>query len=273
MPAGTRTCPGLKVVAPWSAADAKGLLKAAIRDPTRSIFLENEMLYGQSFDVPEDRRTSSCRSARPRSCARARTSPSSPISHHGRHGAGGGRDAGRGGHRGRGDRPAHHAPARHRDHRRSRSRRPTAWSRSRRAGRSPASASEIAAQMMEHAFDYLDAPAGARLPARTCRCPMPPISRSWRCRRLATSWRRPRPSATAKAPDGEGSMPINILMPALSPTMTEGNARHVAQEGGRHGQVRRRDRRDRDRQGDHGGRGGRRGHASARSWCPKAPRA
>ena len=47
-------CPGLKVVAPWSAADAKGLLKAAIRDPNPVIFLENEVLYGQSFDVPDD---------------------------------------------------------------------------------------------------------------------------------------------------------------------------------------------------------------------------
>ncbi|MBR9970679.1 pyruvate dehydrogenase complex E1 component subunit beta [Magnetospirillum sulfuroxidans] len=47
-------CPGLKVVAPWSAADAKGLLKAAIRDPNPVVVLENEILYGQSFDVPDD---------------------------------------------------------------------------------------------------------------------------------------------------------------------------------------------------------------------------
>ena len=47
-------CPGLKVVSPWSAADAKGLLKAAIRDPNPVIFLENEVMYGQSFDIPED---------------------------------------------------------------------------------------------------------------------------------------------------------------------------------------------------------------------------
>ncbi|MFA6154043.1 pyruvate dehydrogenase complex E1 component subunit beta, partial [Mesorhizobium sp.] len=45
--------PGLKVVMPYSAADAKGLLKAAIRDPNPIIFLENEILYGQSFDVPK----------------------------------------------------------------------------------------------------------------------------------------------------------------------------------------------------------------------------
>ncbi|MDX1198797.1 pyruvate dehydrogenase complex E1 component subunit beta [Sinorhizobium medicae] len=45
--------PGLKVVMPYTAADAKGLLKAAIRDPNPIIFLENEILYGQSFDVPK----------------------------------------------------------------------------------------------------------------------------------------------------------------------------------------------------------------------------
>ncbi|GHA43142.1 pyruvate dehydrogenase complex E1 component subunit beta [Amylibacter ulvae] len=45
--------PGLKVVMPYSAADAKGLLKSAIRDPNPVIFLENEILYGQSFDVPD----------------------------------------------------------------------------------------------------------------------------------------------------------------------------------------------------------------------------
>jgi len=45
--------PGLKVIAPYTAADAKGLLKAAIRDPSPVIFLENEILYGQSFEVPK----------------------------------------------------------------------------------------------------------------------------------------------------------------------------------------------------------------------------
>ncbi|HWX90491.1 MAG TPA: pyruvate dehydrogenase complex E1 component subunit beta [Rhizomicrobium sp.] len=45
--------PGMKVIAPYSAADAKGLLKAAIRDPNPVIFLENEILYGKSFPVPK----------------------------------------------------------------------------------------------------------------------------------------------------------------------------------------------------------------------------
>ena len=44
--------PGLKVLMPYSASDAKGLLKSAIRDPNPVIFLENEILYGRSFDVP-----------------------------------------------------------------------------------------------------------------------------------------------------------------------------------------------------------------------------
>ncbi|HSU07283.1 MAG TPA: pyruvate dehydrogenase complex E1 component subunit beta [Acetobacteraceae bacterium] len=46
--------PGLKVVAPWSSADAKGLLRSAIRDPNPVIMLENEILYGHSFECPTD---------------------------------------------------------------------------------------------------------------------------------------------------------------------------------------------------------------------------
>ncbi|MBN8532099.1 MAG: pyruvate dehydrogenase complex E1 component subunit beta [Alphaproteobacteria bacterium] len=46
--------PGLKVLMPYDAEDAKGLLKAAIRDPNPVVFLENEIMYGQSFEVPDD---------------------------------------------------------------------------------------------------------------------------------------------------------------------------------------------------------------------------
>jgi pyruvate dehydrogenase E1 component beta subunit len=47
-------CPGLKVVAPFTGADHKGLLKAAIRDPNPVVFLEHELVYGETFPVPED---------------------------------------------------------------------------------------------------------------------------------------------------------------------------------------------------------------------------
>ncbi len=45
--------PGLKVIAPYDSADAKGLLKAAIRDPNPVVFLEHELLYGETFEVPD----------------------------------------------------------------------------------------------------------------------------------------------------------------------------------------------------------------------------
>ena len=46
--------PGLKVVSPWSSEDARGLLKAAIRDPDPVVCLENELLYGLSYDVSDE---------------------------------------------------------------------------------------------------------------------------------------------------------------------------------------------------------------------------
>ncbi len=132
-------CPGLKVISPWSAADAKGLLKAAIRDPNPVIFLENEMMYGQSFEVPtaadfdpadrprQDR-------AAGQGCDDHRVLPPGQLR------AGGSGEAGGRRHRCRGDQFAHH-PARWTPRPSSSpSRRRTGWSPSRRAGRSPASA-------------------------------------------------------------------------------------------------------------------------------------
>ena len=194
-------CPGLKVVAPYSAADAKGLLKAAIRDPNPVVFLENEVLYGQSFDVPKlddfvaaDRQGQDPARGRPRHHHR--------LLADGRPGAEGGREAGRGGHRGRGHRPAHHPPARHRDHRRV-----GEEDQPHRLGRGG-----LAAERHGRGDRGGDDGAGVRLArraggprhtARTCRCPTPPTSSAWRCRRSTTSWRRPRPSATAARPEPE----------------------------------------------------------------------
>ncbi|KAK4351128.1 hypothetical protein RND71_030441 [Anisodus tanguticus] len=53
-------CPGLKVLAPYSSEDARGLLKAAIRDPDPVVFLENELLYGESFPVSAEALDSKC---------------------------------------------------------------------------------------------------------------------------------------------------------------------------------------------------------------------
>uniref|UniRef100_UPI00358DF79D pyruvate dehydrogenase E1 component subunit beta, mitochondrial-like n=2 Tax=Myxine glutinosa TaxID=7769 RepID=UPI00358DF79D len=47
-------CPGLKVISPWNSVDCKGLLKAAIRDDDPVVFLENELMYGVPFDMPEE---------------------------------------------------------------------------------------------------------------------------------------------------------------------------------------------------------------------------
>ena len=83
--------------------------------------------------------------------------------------------------------------------------------------------------MMEEAFDWLDAPVRGS-PARTCRCPTPPTSSGWRCRRSRTSSPPPRTSATGAEAGACRCRPI--LMPALSPTMTEGNlAKWLKKEG------------------------------------------
>ena len=127
--------PGLIVIAPYSAADAKGLLKAAIQSEDPVVFLENELLYGQSFDVPklDDYILP---------IGKARVVREGQRRHPGqlfdrrRRRARRGREARRRGDRRRGDRPAHPAPARQGDGARAASPRPIAWSASRKAGRS-----------------------------------------------------------------------------------------------------------------------------------------
>ncbi len=106
--------PGMKVIAPYFAADAKGLLKAAIRDPNPVIFLENEIVYGRSFPVPKiDDFVLPIGKARVVKPGKDVTLVSYSISR--RHCAGSGREAGGRRHRCRDHRSAHPAPARHRD--------------------------------------------------------------------------------------------------------------------------------------------------------------
>ena len=107
--------PGMKVIAPYFAADAKGLLKAAIRDPNPVIFLENEIVYGRSFPVPklDDYRAAHRQGAH--RAGRARTSPSSPIRSRVGTVLEAAEKLAERGHRCRNDRSAHLASARHRD--------------------------------------------------------------------------------------------------------------------------------------------------------------
>ena len=247
--------PGLKVISPSNAADAKGLLKAAIRDPNPVIFLENEILYGHSSPVPKlDDFVLPIGKAQ---IARAgkdvtivawsmgmtyalkaaeelakdgidaevidlRTLKPMDTETHRRVG--------------QEDRPLRHGGrGLGAVRRRRRDRRAPDGARlrlSRRAGRCAS-------------------------PARTCRCPTPPISKSSRCRRSPRWSRRPKPSATGKARAHAHQHPHARAVAHDG----EGQPRQVAEEGRRQGQIRRRDRRDRDRQGHHGSRGGRRGHA------------
>ena len=148
--------PGLKVIAPYTAADAKGLLKAAIRDPGPVVFLENEILYGQSFEVPK-----LADFVLP--IGRGAGGAHRPPCHHrlllARHGlrAGRGEAPRRGGHRGRGDRPSHASSARPGDGARLRAQnQPHGHGGGGLAGRLDRLRDR--ARVTAEAFDYLDAP-------------------------------------------------------------------------------------------------------------------
>ncbi len=147
--------PGLKVVTPYTAADAKGLLKAAIRDPNPVIFLENEILYGQSFDVPKlDDFVLPIGKARIAQPGKDVTIVSFGI---GMTYAVRPKPSSRHGHRCRDHRPADDPSARPRhDRRLGQEDQPLRLSR--RAVRNPASAPISPTEITERAFDFLDAP-------------------------------------------------------------------------------------------------------------------
>ena len=106
--------PGLIVICPYSAADAKGLLKAAIRTDDPVVFLENELLYGQHFDVPAARRLRAAdRQGADRAAGQGRDHRQ--LLDRGRGRARGGAGADGAGHQRRGDRSADPAPARQGD--------------------------------------------------------------------------------------------------------------------------------------------------------------
>ena len=148
--------PGLKVISPSTAADAKGLLKAAIRDLNPVIFLENEILYGHSSPVPKlDDFVLPIGKAKivraGKRCDDRLLVDGYELCAQGR------RRIGQRGYRRRGDRFAHAQADGHRNHRRLGSKDgrlvtvEEGWQQS-------GVGAEIAARVMEHAFDYLDAP-------------------------------------------------------------------------------------------------------------------
>ena len=185
--------PGIYVISPYSAADAKGLLKSAIRDPNPVIFLEHEILYGKNFDVPDDPDWTvpigKAKVVREGSDVTI-TAFSIMVGH--------ALDAAE-------ELAKQGIEAEVVDLRTLRpldtktivqSVKKTNRIVSVEEGWPVAGmGSEIAAIMMEQAFDWLDAPV-RRVCAKMCRCPMRLIWKKWRCRRSTTSYRRPEPSVT-----------------------------------------------------------------------------
>jgi pyruvate dehydrogenase E1 component beta subunit len=209
-------CSGPEGRQPYSAADAKGLLKTAIRDPNPVIFLENEILYGQTFDVPKlDDFVLPFGKARS-----AREGTDVTIVSFGigmTYALEGGRQLAGDGHRGEViDLRTCARWTCHGDRKRQEDQ-PLRGGRGRLA-RNGSIGTEIATQRAATGVRLSRCAGDQRSPARTCRCLMPPTSRSWRCRMLMKSSTPSKPSYTAK---GGQHMPINIT-----------DARPVAHHGG-----------------------------------------
>ena len=246
--------PGLKVIAPSNAADAKGLLKAAIRDPNPVIFLENEILYGHSSPVPKlDDFVLPIGKAK---IARAGNDVTIVAWSMGMSYALKAAE----------ELAEEGIEAEVID---LRTLKPmdtdTIIASVQKTGRcvtveegwaQSGVGAEIAARIMEHAFDYLDAPVAAR-------------HRQGRADALRRQSREAGAAFGRRSGRGGQSrlLPVAARHAHQHPHARavahhgEGQPGALAQEGGRQDQVGRRHRRDRDRQGDHGIRGGRRGHA------------
>ena len=224
-------CPGPKVIAPYRLVDAKGLLKAAICDPNPVVFLENEILYGQSFEVPKvDDFVLPIGRARVLRAGSDVTIVTSLMVERALRAAEALADEG--------------IEAEVID---LRTLRPLdvativesvkktnrlvcveeGWPRLAWAPKWRQSRWSMPSTI------WMRRCSGS--PARTCRCRTPPISSAWLCRRPRT-WCAPSRRCATSEPRMRlgGVMPIEIRMPALSPTMTEGNlARWLKGEGDR----------------------------------------
>ncbi len=246
--------PGLKVVAPWSSADAKGLLRAAIRDPNPVIVLENEILYGHTFECPmDDDFILPIGKAKIERVGGQVTIVAFGIM------VGVALKAAE----------ALAAEGIEAEVINLRSLRPfdtaTVVASVKKTNRIVTRRGRLAVR--RHRRRGGDAGDRARVRLAGCAA-----GAGARRRRAAALCGEPGEAGAAAARMGGGRgqedrlsggahMATNILMPALSPDDDRGHAGALAEEGRRGDQGRRRDRRDRDRQGDDGGRGGRRGRA------------
>ncbi len=223
--------PGLKVVMPYTASDAKGLLKSAIRDPNPVIFLENEILYGHKFDVPTlDDFLIPIGKARIARAGKDVTIVSFGIGMV--HALQAAEELEREGIEAevvdlRTIRPMDSAD----DHPIGQEE-PAAASPSRKAGRRAVSAPRSSRKSWK-TRSTISMRRWCGFAARMCRCLTPRTSKGSLCRmRKRSSRRRKRCSIVEPEQQVSLAMPIDILMPALSPTMEKGNlARWLKKEG------------------------------------------